>query len=186
MHAPPWMIVLATAFTVGFTSPPEPVTSYFGYRWFTHARTDPTPLRMWSGSDESLTVPWVPVLLPGTPQRFKIWTDAPNRTDEEIALYACNAAGCSRISNFCIVATGLVDSVTYFLNRPALLEVWEQPMRPSGGTAGFSLAPRDSLGYAVVTQASVQALLAPVICARPDSTRRAVLCPSGQVRRDLP
>lgn len=184
MHAPPWMIVLATAFTVGFTSPPEPVTSYFGYRWFTHARTDPTPLRMWA--DDSLKVPWVPTLLPRTPQRLKIWTDWPNRTDEEIALYACNAAGCSRVSNFCIVATGLADTTTYFLNRPTLVEVWESPGRPSSGTLGFSLAPHDSLDYEVVTQASVQALLARVICARPDSTRRAVSCPSGQVRRDIP
>lgn len=173
MHAPPWMIVLATAFTVGFTSPPEPVTSYFGYRWFTHARTDPTPLRMWA--NDSLTVPWVPTLLPRTPQVFRVWTDWPNRTDEEIALYACNAAGCSRISNFCIVATGLADTVTYFLNRPALLEVWEQPTRPGGGTAGFAL--HDSLDYAVVTQASVQALLHARICAWPPEWRRSVVCP---------
>lgn len=164
-------LLLAASIAVSFTSPPTPVTSFIYMRSFDHsAHWDTRPV--WQ--DSAMSIP----LAPGTPrQRMHgyILTQAPARSDLVAFVMACDGTLCSDPSNRVIVATGLVDSLTYFLLRAP--GQWTEPRRPKQGTIGWALIPGDSAAFSIVTQASAQAAVMPTVCGWPASLRSAVVCP---------
>lgn len=148
-------LILGVAVAMSFTSPPQIVDGYIGYRSFDHGQTWERG-RMWS--DSLFTIPFVGGP-PSTRLHFFMWTDTPNRTDELFCISAYNLAGYSPASNRCLIATGLKDTCQ-FLWRPDMgTEVYTEPQLPLSGTAAWNLAVGDSASFEVVRETTVQLLL---------------------------